>query len=95
MALGAIIILVGTASFGLGRLSLEKEEKGSRHFSAAGVEALKITDGKGSVVASKSGTAYYPEGCAGANRISPENKVTFSSAKEAEEAGLHKSANCK
>jgi len=98
IALAAIIILVGTASFGLGKLSRDKGSEVPSRFSKAPIQASVVASAKetsGSVVASRSGTTYYPNGCAGANRISSENKVIFESATEAETAGLHKSAQCK
>lgn len=50
---------------------------------------------QGAFVASKNGTKYYPVGCSGANRIKEENKVYFTTSKEAESAGYGKAANCK
>ena len=47
-----------------------------------------------SVVASKNGTKYYFPWCGGLSRISPQNKVTFASSKEAEQAGYTIAANC-
>lgn len=46
------------------------------------------------IVASKNGTKYYFPWCGGLSRISEQNKVTFSSAKEAEAAGHTIAANC-
>ncbi len=45
-------------------------------------------------VAAKSGTKYYPKDCGSANRIKPENKIYFSTEKEAEEKGYSRSATC-
>jgi hypothetical protein len=47
-----------------------------------------------SFVASKNGTKYYPVGCSGANRIKEENKIYFSTEKEARDRGLGPSKNC-
>lgn len=47
------------------------------------------------VVASKNSDKYHFPWCPGAKQISEKNKITFSSAHEAEEAGYTKAANCK
>lgn len=49
----------------------------------------------GAYVASKNGTKYYPAGCAGANRIKEENKISFASEAAAVGAGLALAAGCK
>lgn len=49
---------------------------------------------EGQVTASKNGKNYYFESCSGAKRISEKNKITFSSAEEAEKAGYTISATC-
>jgi hypothetical protein len=48
----------------------------------------------GAFVASKNGTKYYPLNCSGVKRIKEENKVFFTTAKEAESAGYGPAANC-
>ncbi len=48
-----------------------------------------------SVVASSKGTKYHYLNCPGAKQISEANKITFTSAKEAEAAGYTRAANCK
>jgi hypothetical protein len=106
IALAAIIILVGTASFGLGRLSVGKERVPARVIAPEGAQAAIVTNGaspnaasaavsNGSVTASKNGTKYYTAGCSGAARISEANKVTFATSAEAEAAGYEKAAACK
>ena len=55
----------------------------------------QATAGEGSVVASKTGTAYYLPWCSAAKRIKPENKVTYASRAAAEAAGLTPAKNCK
>ena len=63
---------------------------------ASAIDALPSpSQKKGAFVASKNGTKYYPVGCSGANRIKEENKVYFSTSKEAETAGYGPAANCK
>ena len=46
------------------------------------------------VVASRNGTKYHLTSCSGAKQIKPENKITFSSFKEAEAAGYEPASNC-
>lgn len=46
-------------------------------------------------VASKNGAKYYYPWCSGAGRIKEENKIWFSSANEAQQAGFAPAANCK
>lgn len=45
-------------------------------------------------VASKNGTKYYPNDCAGAKRIKLENQIIFITAHEAEDAGYEAATNC-
>jgi hypothetical protein len=52
------------------------------------------TIGDGPYVASKSGTAYYLLGCAGAKRIKAENLITFKTEAEAAAAGYKPAGNC-
>jgi hypothetical protein len=46
-------------------------------------------------VASATGSKYYPQGCAGINRIKPENRVCYASEEEAAKEGLELSKTCK
>lgn len=103
-----LIIFVGFASFGLGRLSvlensqpeitIEKTTLGSRE-SAASFAAVQGQEesipGEGAVVASRSGKAYHYPWCSGAKRIKEENKITFSTIAEARSAGYEPAKNCK
>ncbi len=70
-------------------------------------EALKIGDNLASntpqngqkqpqegYVASISGKNYYPKGCPAAQRLNPENIISFASTQEAEEAGYKRSNSC-
>ncbi len=88
-----ILVSASVSSFGLGYLT-GLDERAER-VPAPGIVPLAATAVAGQFVASKSGTKYYPPGCAGANRISEANKVWFASAAEAEEAGYALAANCK
>ncbi len=100
-----LIILVGTASFGLGRLSILEGTKVPVHVEniansspqvlGDSTEPSPVETPASMVLASKTGTAYYYPSCSGANRISEKNKITFPSAKEAEAFGLHIGPGCK
>jgi hypothetical protein len=99
-----IVILVGLASFELGRLS-----KGSRNGSSglkieySGIEPSKGEESMVSTIkptekaffASKIGSKYYPAGCAAGQSIKPENKVYFSTSSNAEKAGYELSSSCR
>jgi hypothetical protein len=93
-----IIILIGCAGFGLGRLSAVEGGKtrveviqgtvpGEQTQAAAGAEA-------GMYVASKSGSKYHLPWCSGAQRINDENKIWFASHEEARRAGYAPAENC-
>ncbi len=49
---------------------------------------------KGPYVASRSGTRYHHESCAGAKQIKEENKLFFTTTAEAAAAGYTPAANC-
>jgi len=103
----SIIVLVGFASFGLGRLStLERQGSGieirypqnyEARVSAAGDTETgtgTIPDG-GLLVGSKQGSKYHFPWCSGAQRIKESNKIWFPSAEVARNAGYSPAANCK
>ena len=108
--LPAIIVLVGVAAFGLGRLSAVLEaESGMRVYAPdpdltsrplaqpapnPATAAPAVVRTSGAFVASKSGTKYYPVGCASAARIKATNQVWFASAAEAESAGYTAASAC-
>lgn len=91
---GAALVLVGFASFGLGRLSriyetrVPIEIQGVAQAAAAGLAG-------GQVVASKTGARYHFPWCAGASQIAEKNKVWFASVEEARKAGYTPASNCK
>jgi len=100
-----VIVLVGVAAFGLGRLSaLDANTMEDVRIdtvtlpAAAGLQTgspnTTTTSLSGKVVASKSGSVYHLPWCSGAQRIKEENKVWFASKEEAEKAGLRPAANC-
>ena len=103
----AVIILVGLASFGLGRLSFIDEQKipvSIEYSKTAPANVLnstrdfenqtKIATG-GLLVASKNGSKYHFPWCSGAQRMKEENKIWFESKKEAQGAGYEPAKNCK
>lgn len=102
MIIVAIIILVGVASFGLGRLSVSSKLKtpvtiieGSQTASVVDSTLVSPQQGEGNVVASKNGTKYHFPWCSGAQKITEQNLITFNSTEEAKSAGYTPAANCK
>lgn len=92
----AIIILLGFASFGLGRLSVNEEGKPAISIrQATAEEDLAIVTGPGLLVASRSGRAYHYPWCPGAQSIAPSNMIWFTSEAEARTAGYSPAKNCK
>lgn len=100
-----MILFVGTASFGLGKLSsFERQKtpisilKTKEYMLSTALESLleKNIENKtqGMLVASKSGTKYYYPWCSGASRIKEENKIWFNSIEEARAKGLTPASNC-
>lgn len=102
-----IVVLVALAAFGLGRLSVLEEQKGTITIYAPNEAAVGRTIAKPTApapekaaiveknfVASLNGTKYYAATCAGAARIKPENQTWFTTAADAEAAGYTKAANC-
>jgi len=95
-----IIILVGTASFGLGKLSALEKDPGPVVVTESAASALPFAanlpaqNQTGTVFASKSGTKYYYPWCTGGNRITAANRVWFDTATSAKSAGLTLAANC-
>ena len=103
-----LLILIGFAGFGLGRLSLIEENRESVNIefpeylsasalnsqkSTAGAEALAINQGL--LVASKNGSKYHYPWCSGGKSISEKNKIWFDSTEEARKAGYTPASNCK
>ncbi len=96
-----MIILVGTASYGLGKISAYEKNKVPISILRTQEKVLSAVltsdvaqNQKAEVVASKSGTKYYYPWCTGVSKIKEENKVWFKSIEEARLAGLSPSANC-
>jgi len=105
-----IVIVVGFASFGLGRLSKDAVSSGYMSEGAGNVpmeagERMRVSGGaaissadvgqNGEVVASKNSDKYHYPWCSGAERIKEENQVWFASTDEARVAGHVPAGNCK
>lgn len=96
-----IIILVGFASFGLGRLSVQNTKRipvtivGATSQTASVGSSNNSPIKSGKVVASRNGTKYHFPWCSGAKRIAKQNLITFSSTDEAQKAGYTPASNCK
>ncbi len=96
-----LILLVGVASFGLGRLSVVEQpvvmqQAAKATLSAqhtASVAAAKATTTR-RLVGSVNGTKYHYQWCPSAGMISEENRVYFASSEEARTAGYTPAANC-
>ncbi len=102
-----ILVLTCLASFGLGRLSVQKPAQNDTVSIIGQVSTYEDYSGSkqgggyqesessyGVYVASRSGTKYYLPSCSGASRIKEENKIWFNSTSEAESAGFTKSSTC-
>ncbi|MDP3661588.1 MAG: hypothetical protein Q8R17_01950 [bacterium] len=105
----AVVVLVGFASFGLGRLSkledtrepvrientlVEKTPALAAVALAAPAQSSPMQAG-GQIIASKTGSKYHYPWCAGASQISEKNKRLFASVEEARKAGYTPASNCK
>jgi hypothetical protein len=90
-----IVILVGLASFGLGRLSALEGAKpvvSVGNASAAAAPAIAVG---GLIVASRTGSSYHYPWCAGADTIKEGNKVWFKDEAAAQKAGYKPAQNCR
>lgn len=109
--LTAVIILVATISFGLGRLSKIREEKtpitiedrglsANSPLSTSNVDSGKmpdknITESPKIFVASRNGKKYYYAWCESAKVIKEQNRIWFATKDAAEKAGYEPATNCK
>jgi Metal binding domain of Ada len=105
-----LVLIVGCASFALGRLSvggLTSTSGPQIEIKTQEVEKVQITQTKAPlsvgtgasegglvVVASKTGSKYHLPNCPGASQIKPDNLITFQSAAAATAAGYTPAANC-
>lgn len=87
-----IIISSSMLSFGLGYLAGVDAGGAGETLAPIVSQATSFADTE--VVASKSGTKYYPPNCAGAKRVSETNTVYFVSAAAARTAGYTPAENC-
>lgn len=96
MLILGVLVATSFASFGFGYLAgLDAGQAPDVGFETSPVSANATALEAGQIVASKNGTKYYPIECAGANRISDENKVWFASVAAATNAGYARAVNCK
>lgn len=92
----AIILLVGAASFGLGRFSALEDVKPPVSIKEAPGEAKPQGMYMGGLIlASRSGSVYYYPWCSGASKIAQGNQLWFQTAVEAQRAGYTPSKSCK
>jgi hypothetical protein len=89
-----IVILVGVASFALGRISATEEQKSPIvHGERAQREGSPLMLG-GMVVASRSGKSYHFPWCSGAETMKDANRRWFPSEEAAQKAGYKPAGNC-
>ena len=92
-----LVILVGTASFGLGRLSVVEDARPAVSIGQAASAAAAIAPiaPGGMFVAAKTGTVYYYPWCTAATKIAASNQVWFATEAAAQKAGYRAAKNCK
>ncbi|MBI5456599.1 hypothetical protein HY969_02565 [Candidatus Kaiserbacteria bacterium] len=92
-----IVVFVGLASFGLGRLSAEEAVQPIVTVTQAAMvtEATQMIRIGGQVVASRSGNAYHYPWCPGAATMKEANKIWFKDEAAARAAGYKPAGNCK
>ena len=95
-----MLIMVGLASFGLGRQSNGLEQAFSARNQAAVAETVRPTQTESvseenvTYVGSVNSDKYHLPWCSGAKRINEANKITFASKEEARVAGYVPAGNC-
>ena len=99
-----VIVFVGTASFMIGRISVNETSRPEVRIcerdetvalsQKTHEEVLAGNVIGGAVVASKNGTKYHLPTCPGAKQISPANLISFPSIEAARAAGLTPASNC-
>ena len=92
-----LVVLIGIAAFGLGRLSALEEKRPAIQIyqqTTTNDQGASLTIG-GQYVASRKGSKYHFPWCSGAQRIKESNKISFNTREEAERAGYTPAANCK
>lgn len=94
--IAALVVLVGLASFGLGRHSALEETRPVVSISQAPAAATpRAMPLGGQFVASRTGTVYYFPWCGGAQQIAPSSQVWFTSENAAQKAGYRPAKNCR
>ncbi len=89
-----LVVLVGFASFGLGRLSAGEDSRPPISIrQVEGVAMNPIVLG-GQVVASRTGKAYHFPWCPGATSMKDTNKIWFKDEEAARLAGYTPAGNC-
>lgn len=89
-----LVIFVGIAAFGLGRLSSQEDVRPPVRMVELEVfdeEPMRIG---GKYVASRKGTKYHFPWCAGAQAMNEQNKIWFDTIEEAQAAGYTPAGNC-
>lgn len=93
-----IMILISAIMVGAGRLWFTESYEIQSHKIVIEENAFPTHSkqglGQARFMASVNGEKYYPVGCKAANRIKEENRIWFSSEKEAREMGYTLSAQC-
>lgn len=99
-----LVVIVGVAGFGLGKLSEEPQSVETVAIEGAyiapeltfgGGDAQVLNAETGQYVGSRNGTKYHFPWCSGAQRMKESNKVWFATKEDAEAAGYSPAANCK
>jgi len=99
-----IVVLVGLASFELGRLSKNVDNSGLKIEHSGedpnqgldqAANAISAVNQNKNFFASSKGAKYYSIGCSAGKTIKQENRVYFASAEEAEGAGYELSSSCR
>src|SRR3989344_907619 len=92
----AIVLLLGLASFGLGRLSALEQAKPVVSIKESVIEGEpRAMHVGGLLVASRRGSAYHYPWCPGAATIAESNKIWYSIEDAALRAGYAPAKNCK
>lgn len=91
-----LIVVVGLASFGLGRFSAFEDTRPviAIHQAPIATSTVPLRMG-GYVVASDTGTVYYLPWCAGAQKVALTKQRWFQTEKAAQAAGYRAAKNCK
>lgn len=95
---GVLILLIGLASFGLGRFSVQP----AKETQAAHVHMVRSAESETAAarpketrfVGSVNSDKYHAEYCTSAARIAETNRIWFDSEDEAQAAGYSRAGNC-